>query len=50
MAQELAPILTNTTDTTALQRAGEVANHYAAQHAFADYQRHLDPSTRAPAG
>jgi integrase len=47
MAQELTSIPIHTTDTTALQRVGEIANHYAAQHAFADYQSRLDLNTLA---
>jgi len=45
MAQELTPIPTNTTDATALQRAGEAANHYAGRTAWTDYQSRLDPAT-----
>lgn len=47
MAQELTPIPTNTTDTTALQLVGAVANHYAGRIAWTDYQGRLDPNTLA---
>jgi hypothetical protein len=36
-----------TTDQMALADIGQLANHYAAQHTFADYQSRLDPNTLA---
>ena len=36
-----------TTDQAALAELGQLANHYAARHAFADYQSRLDPNTLA---
>jgi integrase len=36
-----------TTSPARLSEVGQLANHYAAQHAFADYQGRLDPNTLA---
>ena len=36
-----------TTSPARLTEIGALANHYAAQHAFADYQSRLDPNTLA---